>query len=140
MARLWQTALLSEWNPLFQYLPLESRIQEFQNDYYDAISSCHAAGNSDIFICFMLDMINRTLDRALEQSANQDLPSVPVKKLLDVMEYDVPYTAEELLLALGLRSRENLRKLYLKPALESGLIRLSIPDKPTSKNQAYIKN
>ena len=37
MARLWQTALLSKWNPVFQYLPLESHIHEYQDDYYNAI-------------------------------------------------------------------------------------------------------
>lgn len=44
IARLWQTALLSTWNPVFQYLPLESRIHEFQDDYYEAIAACHSAG------------------------------------------------------------------------------------------------
>ena len=31
MARLWQTALLSRWNPLFQYIPIESQIERFQD-------------------------------------------------------------------------------------------------------------
>ena len=139
MARLWQTALLSEWNPIFRYLPLESRIYEFQDGYYDAIAACHKAGNSDAFIIFMLQMIDRTLDQALLQAAGIAYLSPQVQKLLEVMEYDEPYTSGQLLSLLGLRSRENLRKLYLKPALENGLIRLGIPDKPTSRNQTYIK-
>lgn len=92
MARLWQTALLSAWNPVFQYLPLESRIHEFQDDYYEAISACHSAGRSDIFVEFMLDKINMTLDWALKQLNGEDsYLSEQVRKLLDVMEYDVPY-------------------------------------------------
>ena len=39
MARLWQTALLMQWNPVFQYLPIENRIHEYQQDYYDAIAA-----------------------------------------------------------------------------------------------------
>ena len=140
MARLWQTALLSEWNPIFRFLPLESRIYEFQDEYYDAIAACHKAGNSDDFIIFMLQMINQTLDLALQQAAGERHLSQQVQKLLEVMEYEEPYTAGQLLALLGLRSRENLRKLYLKPALENGLIRLGLPDKPTSRNQTYIKN
>lgn len=140
MARLWQTALLSEWNPIFQYLPLESRIQEFQDGYYEAIAACHGAGSADAFIAFMLDKINLTLDWALQQASEKDayLP-VTVQKLLDAMAYDVPYSAAQLMEKLGLQSRANFRKLYLIPALERNLIAMGIPDKPTSRNQTYIK-
>ena len=40
---------------------------------------------------------------------------------------------------LQLKSRENFRKLYLVPALEKSLIIMSVPDKPTSRNQSYIR-
>lgn len=40
---------------------------------------------------------------------------------------------------LGLKSKETLRKNYLNPAMEFGLVRMTIPDKPKSKNQRYIK-
>lgn len=39
--------------------------------------------------------------------------------------------------ALALKSEENFRKLYLVPALAAGLVEMSIPDKPTSRNQKY---
>ena len=140
MARLWQTALLSEWNPVFQYLPLESRIHEFQEGYYDAIARCHSEGSSNTFIEFMLDKINLTLDWALEQVSEKDAYlSEAVQKLIEIMEYDVPYTATQLMKQLGLKSRDNFRKLYLLPALEKGLIIMGIPDKPTSRNQTYIR-
>ena len=38
---------------------------------------------------------------------------------------------------LGLENREHFRKTYLKPLLESGRIKMTIPDKTTSKNQKY---
>lgn len=141
MARLWQTALLSDWNPLFQYLPPESRIHEFQDGYYEAIASCHAAGNSNTFIEFMLDMIDLTMDWAIQQTSSSDayLPSA-VQKLLAVMEYDTPYTATQLMTMLELKSRVNFRKNYLDPALKHGLIVMRIPDKPTSRNQTYIRS
>lgn len=140
MARLWQTALLSAWNPVFQYLPLESRIHEFQDDYYEAIAACHSVGRSDTFVEFMLDKINLTLDWALSQITGEDayLPE-QVRRLLDVMEYDVPYTAAQIMAALGLKSKENLRKLYIGPAIEKGLVVMGMPDKPTSRNQTYMR-
>ena len=140
MARLWQTALLSEWNPVFQYLPLESRIHEFQQEYYSAIEASHACGNSDPFIEFMLDKISLTLDWALQQVTGKDsYLSGQVQKLLEIMEYDTPYSAMQLMEMLGLKSKDNFRKLYLNPALEKGLIIMGIPDKPTSRNQTYIR-
>ena len=140
MARLWQTALLSEWNPTFQYLPLESRIHAFQDSYYDAIAACHISGNSNAFIEFMLDKINLTLDWALAQVSEKDASlTEAVQKLITVMEYDVPYTAAQLMATLELKSRDNFRKLYLNPALDKGLIVMGIPEKPTSRNQTYIR-
>ena len=140
MARLWQTALLSEWNPVFRYLPLESQIHNYQDDYYAAIAACHTAGHSDAFIAFMLEMINHTLDWALEQITEKDayLPEA-VQKLLDVMEFDMPYTTGQLMSRLNLKSKASFRTHYLSPALEKGLIVMGIPDKPTSRNQTYIK-
>ena len=140
MARLWQTALLSEWKPVFRYLPLESRIHEFQDGYYAAIETSHAAGNADAFIEFVLDMISLTLDWALAQVSERDADlSTEVRRLLDAMEYGTSYTALQLMDMLGLKSKDNFRKLYLSPALEKGLIEMGIPDKPTSRNQTYSK-
>ena len=140
MARLWQTALLAKWNPVFQYLPIESRIQAFQTAYYDAISRCHSAGNSDAFIEFMLPMIDETLDAAKTQaSAEGASVSEYVRRMLGVMEYEEPYTAARIMAMLGLKSKETLRKNYINPALEAGLIVMGLPDKPTSRNQVYIR-
>ena len=38
-----------------------------------------------------------------------------------------------------IKSKETLRASYLNPALENGLIKMTLPDKPNSKNQRYIK-
>lgn len=40
---------------------------------------------------------------------------------------------------LNIKSKENLRSMYLDPTIKQGLIKLTIPDKPTSKNQKYYK-
>ena len=140
MARLWHTAILSRWREIFENIPLESQIEKYQQEYYAAISKCHVNGDSNVFIEFILDMINKELDEVISQinSANQG-ESEYVRRLLDVMEFDVPYTAATILSMLGLSSKENLRKHYIDPALELGLIEMTIPDKPNSKNQRYVR-
>jgi len=48
-----------------------------------------------------------------------------------------PYHREEIQQLLALSHREYFRKNYLNPAIEQGFVALTIPDKPTSKNQKY---
>ena len=36
-ARLWQNVILSNWEPLFEYIPIESEIKKYQEEYYKAI-------------------------------------------------------------------------------------------------------
>ncbi len=140
MARLWHTMLLNQWNPIFAYIPLESQIEKFQSDYYNAISACHVNGNSDVFVEFMLEQIDAVLDEIAAQVQKSDAAeSEYVKRLLDIMDFDVPYTARSLMDELGLKSRETFRKNYMDPALQMGAVERTIPDKPNSRNQRYIK-
>ena len=140
MARLWHTAILSGWKSIFEYIPLESQIEKFQEEYYAAIARCHVDGESTAFITFMLAQIDRILDDvAVQLSADSESLSEYIKKLLEIMEYDVPYTGAALMEKLGLRSREGFRRNYLRPALDLNLIRMTLPDKPNSRNQRYVK-
>ncbi len=140
MARLWHTALLSQWKPIFEYIPIESQIAKFQEEYYDAIAKCHVEGESTIFIAFMLSQIDRILeDIAVQIREDNDQLSESIKKMLNVMEYDIPYTSKTLMEKLGLKSKEGFRKNYLRPAIERNLICMTIPEKPNSRNQRYVK-
>lgn len=140
MARLWHSAILTRWQPIFEFIPIESQIEKFQSGYYDAISKCHIDGTSTAFIEFILEQINAILDEigsSLTSPANSI--SEYVSKLLNVMEFDTPYTANDILTLLGLKSKETLRKNYLTPAINDGFVVMELPDKPNSKNQRYIK-
>lgn len=140
MARLWHTVLLTKWKPIFEFIPLESQIERFQDGYYDAIAACHKEGNSNLFIEFVLKQIDTILDEIMIQIDEEDMmDSDYVTRLLAVMEYDVPYTAASIMERLGLKSKETFRKNYMNPALDRNLIEMTIPDKPTSRNQRYVK-
>ena len=139
--RLWQNSILYKWKDIFEYLPIESKIHKYQDEYYNSIALCHKNANSNVFIEFMLKMIDETLDEAISTS---HLPitneTININKLLDVMESSKPMTATEIMEKLGIKSKETLRGQYLDPAIKQGLVSLTIPDKPTSKNQMYYKN
>lgn len=140
MARLWHTAILTKWKPAFAYIPIESQIEKFQNEYYAAIAKCHTAGESTAFIEFILSQIDQILDEVSTRVAEQaDYLPETVQNLLAVMEYDTPYTGNALMEKLGLRAKEGFRRNYLRPAIEMNVIRMTVPDKPSSRNQRYIK-
>ena len=139
--RLWQNSILYKWKGVFEYLPIESKIYKYQDEYYNSIAICHKNANSNVFIEFMLKMIDETLDEAISSSS---MPitneTININKLLNVMEFGKPMTAIEIMEKLGIKSKETLRGQYLDPAIKQGLVGLTIPDKPTSKNQMYYKN
>ena len=140
MARLWHTAILTAWKPMFEFIPIESQIEKFQDGYYNAIAQCHIDGESTVFIEFILEQISTVLNEILNSAKySSDNLSEYVKRLLSVMEYDTPYTATAILSLLDLKSKETLRKNYLNPAIQHGLVKMTLPDKPNSRNQRYIK-
>ena len=68
IGRLWHTLLLSKWNPVFAWLPVESIIHDHQQGYYDAINASNDAGESTAFIEFMLSVIKASLMDAINMS------------------------------------------------------------------------
>lgn len=139
-ARLWQTVILSNYKEVFEYLPIESQIKDNQDEYYKSIAICNNEGNSNVFIEFMLQMIDNTLEDTLKSSEKIITNSnTYVTKLLEVMDFNVPMTTTEIMQKLGLKSKESFRNNYLNPAIDNGLVKMTIPDKPTSKNQMYYR-
>ena len=67
----------------------------------------------------MLSQIDKILDDiSVQISENSEHLSEYIKKLLDVMEYDIPYTSKTLMEKLGLKSKEGFRRNYLRPATD----------------------
>ena len=117
MARLWQTAILSKWEKAFEYIPIESLIKKYQEDYYNAISKCNAVGNSNEFIEFMLKMIDETLSELLVSTTQETTQ----EKLIALIKENPSITQGELAVKLGV-TRDgvsyNIKKLKEQGKLE----------------------
>jgi len=57
VGRLWQTLILSKWQPVFINIPVESLVHQHQEDYYQAIRRSTSQGDSAPFVEFMLQMV-----------------------------------------------------------------------------------
>lgn len=67
MGRLWQTLLLIQQYPVFEFLPFETLISKNQKKYYQALSASDKEGESTFFIEFMLKILSDSLDELLKE-------------------------------------------------------------------------
>ena len=66
MGRLWQTLILIDKYPVFEYLPFETLISKDQDKYYRALSESDKSGKSTQFIEYMLNVIDISLSELLK--------------------------------------------------------------------------
>ena len=71
MGRLWQTLILMQDYPVFEFLPFETLISKNQSAYYKALSQSDKEGKSTKFIEYMLKIINYSLVELLENSTKK---------------------------------------------------------------------
>ena len=142
MGRMWHSLLLGRWNEIFYWLPVEELIRSRQQEYYDALNKSDRESDSSTFVEFMLEILLDTLKETTVVGDASDsagkLENPYVQKLLDVLG-DEALSATEIMERLGLSHRPTFRKNYLVPALARGIIEMTIPEKPKSRNQRYRK-
>ncbi len=138
MGRLWQTLILSQWQPLFAYIPVESLVHQHQESYYAAIRQSNSESDSSAFVLFMLERILEAINSVASgnsspHAAPHATPQVAalLKTLIGEMSRD------DLMTQLGLSDRKSFSQRYLQPALQQGLIEMTLPDKPRSSLQRY---
>jgi len=132
--RLWQTLILSQWNPLFVHIPVESRVYAQQQAYYQALNESTLKTDSAPFIEFMLTAILKACVADTPQEAPQATPQV--LNLLNNLKGEM--SREQLQQDLNLKDRKSFRERYLVPALSADLIAMTLPDKPNSSLQKYF--
>jgi Fic family protein len=65
MGRLWQTVILLQYSPVFEFLPIESLVKARQSEYYRILGESENKGDSTGFIEFLLQIINESLEELL---------------------------------------------------------------------------
>lgn len=133
MGRLWQTLILMEDYPVFEYLPFETLISKNQEEYYKALSISDKEGKSTKFIEYMLRIIDHSLDELLQNSSKKLSENDRMLLFLENIETDFTrkdYIAYFKDISSATASRD------LKNAVEKSLIEKS-GDKKTS---TYRKN
>ena len=73
IGRLWHTLLLTQWKPMFAWLPVESIIHDRQDEYYQAINRSNNEAESTSFIEFMLSAIKEALLEAVQVGNTENM-------------------------------------------------------------------
>jgi len=73
IGRLWHTLLLTQWKPMFAWLPVESIIRDRQDEYYHAINRSNNEAESTAFIEFMLSAIKEALLEAVQVGITENM-------------------------------------------------------------------
>lgn len=79
MGRLWQTLILSRWQPMLAFLPVETVIKNRQQDYYRLLSEADKRADCSVFIEFLLAAIQGSLEEAITQQDSETRVKTPVK-------------------------------------------------------------
>ncbi len=120
MARLWQTAILSKWEKVFEYIPIENLIRENQNEYYQVIDNCNKVGNSNEFIEFMLKMISKTIEDLIHTTTQEITQETTQEKIVSLIKQQPNITQEELAIQMGM-TRDGIA-YHIKSLKENGII------------------
>jgi len=81
IGRLWQTLILSKWNELLAWLPVETAVHENQQGYYDALRTSEQTANSEAFIEFMLQAVWQALQEFPQRKITDIFPDITTDKL-----------------------------------------------------------
>ena len=131
MGRLWQTVILMEEYPVFEFLPFETMISQTQEEYYMVLKKSDKTGKSTSFIEYMLRVIDKSLEQMLK--FNQRIFTEA-----DRLEYFITHGPKEFTRAVYMNVFKTISPATasrdLKTGVETGLFR-----KSGSKNQTKYK-
>lgn len=108
IGRLWQTLLLSRWEPLFAWMPTETLIARDQLGYYTAL---HESQSPDLdgtpFITYMLGIIEASLeDYQTNVGINVGISVGISDRVLELIRQDEHTTAARMAQQLGMSVRQ----------------------------------
>lgn len=129
MGRLWQTLLLSHWNPAFAWLPVESLVHQDQDGYYKALNASTQASDSAPFIHFMLGCIRDAVVKAVKtpQKKTQKTPQKIPDAILALLRKHPDMSIKQI--AAKLDKSESAIKRAVRALREAGRLKRIGPDK-----------
>ncbi len=104
----------------------------YNSDYMPSFHSTH----SSFFV--RLQNMNYSSQSVSDQVSDQDTDQEVTKKIM--LFCSVEKSKKEICVYCGYNNLTYFTRTYLKPLVESGRLRMTIPEKPNSKNQKYIRN
>lgn len=120
IGRLWQSLILSKWEPLFEWVPIETVIYQHQQRYYKALSLSNRQNDSSVFIEFMLEAILTTLKsysitKMSDKTSDilSDKEQVMYNKIRDYLHKHTFITNQKAVALLGL-SAATVRRYLVK--------------------------
>ena len=121
MGRYWQTLLLSRWKGIFAWIPVETMVKKYQEQYYKAMALCDAKGNSTEFIAFMLRCILETIKQEIQ--VTDKVTDKSTDKILALIEENPKITIPDMMRQLGM-SDSGVRKILRNLQKEGRLQRV----------------
>lgn len=119
--RLWHTLILQNWKEFFAWLPVETLIYQNQEAYYAAINEANNAGESTIFVEFILHIICDMLKEIVNNQKAHKVDTIDLdndsieEKVLMLLKTNPQMTAKQLAATLGLSDRQIERTIaFLK--------------------------
>jgi len=141
MGRLWQTVILMQDFPVFEYIPFETLIKDSQDDYYSALKASDNEGKSTQFIEYMLSVIDKSLESVI-QARSQKLSGVErILYYLESTEKEFSrkdYLNEYKSISSATASRDLHQGVELGYVVKSGTGNKTKYKKTTGHNMRYI--
>lgn len=103
MARFWVSLMLTNYNKNFEFIPIEEEIYFKQEEYYNSIGKCHINSNVNVFIKFMLNTINTSLDKIIR--SNNFVMNEIQNKIYELITSNRFITQNEIVAILGISIR-----------------------------------
>ena len=130
---------LERWRDILSDLSYETFLYRRKNEYLRVMDACSRSESPASYVEFMLRILYSAL-QVYDEELHSGLDiTQSMQMLLDAMEDGKSYTTHEMMALVNLRHRPTFRDNYLLPCIEGGLIVMTVPDKPNSRNQRYRK-
>jgi Fic family protein len=122
MGRLWQTVILMDKYPVFEYLPFESLISKTQEEYYKVLVQSDHTANSTPFIEYLLSVIDNSLEELLKFSGKK---LTSAERLEYIKNIGISEFSRKEYMAIFKNISTSTASRDLKSGVEKGILKVS---------------